>query len=117
MFTERVGSHDLILCPKSSLPWIIPEKLFWENGDSDEGDIDVLTTVQIYSKPGSIIGLSFVYASGAISGIGCTEGDVESFDAIGRRLTCLQVHSKKDIIKELTVCIMIFFVVQVCPRI
>lgn len=105
VFTERVGSHDLVLCPKGSEPWIVPEKLFWENGD--ENGIDEVATVQIYSKPSAIIGLSFVYFSGAVSGIGCTKGDVESFDARDRRLTGLQVHSTKDVIKELMVCISI----------
>lgn len=106
VFTERVGSHDLILCPKGSQSWIVPEKLFWENGDGD--DPDRLATGRIYSKPGAIIGLSFVYFSGTVSGIGSTEGDIESFDARDRRLTGLQVHSTKDVIKELTVCISIF---------
>ncbi|KAK2763349.1 hypothetical protein FQN54_009985 [Arachnomyces sp. PD_36] len=94
------GNSDLILCPKNTPTWIVPEKLLWE--DTHEGHLDGLSTVQIHSKPGAIIGLSFIYISGASSEIGCTDGRVESFDARDRRLTCLQVHSTKDIIKELT---------------
>lgn len=108
VITKRANvSHDLILCPKDSASWIVPEKIFLQNGNND--NLDEVATVQVYSKPGAIIGLSFVYTSGTTSGIGSTQGDIESFEARDRRLTCLQVHSTKDIIKELTVCISISF--------
>lgn len=107
VFTERVGAHDLIRCPQGSPSWIVPENLFWENGDA--GNLDGLAKVRIYSKPGAIIGLSFTYRSGTVSSIGCTEGNTESFDARDRRLTGLQVHSTADIIKELTVYTFPFF--------
>ncbi len=80
-----------MLLNSKPLEWIIPEKLFLQDINSN-GDCSMMTYVEVTYVPGAITGISFAYASGAQRTIGSREGDSSTFHVrAGEKFTLMEV--------------------------
>ncbi|KAK2794439.1 hypothetical protein FQN50_009909 [Emmonsiellopsis sp. PD_5] len=71
--------------------WIVNDKIFWDN--SSEHAVDGLATVQVYGDNGIILGISFIYATGAAASLGRTDTTCRlgSFEARRSQLVALEI--------------------------
>ncbi|KAK2785953.1 hypothetical protein FQN51_003761 [Onygenales sp. PD_10] len=84
---------QMVLWPLHPQPsWFVNDKIFWDN--SSKHVVDYLAKVQVYGDNGIILGISFIYASGAAASLGRTDTTCRlgSFDARHTELVSLEIR-------------------------